>query len=38
VLLVAALAGALLARNLGSETATEAEVAPAERSPVAAAN
>lgn len=38
VLLVAALAGALLARNLGSETAAEAEVAPAERSPVAAAN
>jgi MFS family permease len=38
VLLVAALAGAVLARNLGSETAAEAEVAPAERSPVAAAN
>jgi MFS family permease len=38
VLLVAALAGALLARNLGSETAAEAEVASAEASPVAAAN
>jgi MFS family permease len=38
VLLVAALAGALLARNLGSETAAEAEVASAEGSPVAAAN
>ncbi len=37
-LLVAALAGALLARNLGGETAAGAEVGQTERSPVAAAN
>jgi MFS family permease len=38
LLLVAALAGALLARNLGGEAAAEAEVEQAERAPVAAAN
>lgn len=38
ILLVAALAGVLLARNLGSETTAEAEVAQSERTPVAAAN
>ena len=38
LLLVAALAGALLARNLGNEATAEAEVGQAERSPVAAAN
>jgi MFS family permease len=37
-LLVASLAGVLLARNLGGETAAEAEVGQAERAPVAAAN
>ena len=36
--LVAALAGSLLARKLGGETAAEAEVVPAERTPVAATN
>jgi len=38
VVLVAAVAGSLLARNLGSETAAEAEVVPAEPASVAAAN
>lgn len=38
MLLVAALAGALLARNLGNETVAEAEIREAERTPVAAAN
>ena len=38
VLLVAALAGALLARNLGGETAAESERASADARPVAAAN
>jgi MFS family permease len=38
VLLVAAVAGFLLARNLGAETAAETEVGQAERAPVAAAN
>jgi MFS family permease len=37
VLVVAAVAGFVLARNLGSEAAAEAEVASAERAPVAAA-
>jgi len=37
-MLVAALAGSLLARKLGGEAAAEAEVLPAERAPVAAAN
>jgi MFS family permease len=36
--LVAAVAGSLLARKLGGESAAEAEVLPAERAPVAAAN
>jgi MFS family permease len=36
--LVAAVAGSLLARNLGGETAAEAEVVPAEAASVAAAN
>ncbi|MFL5960040.1 MAG: MFS transporter [Gaiellaceae bacterium] len=38
ILLVAALAGALLARNLGDETAAEADLGQAERTAVAAAN
>ena len=38
MLLLAALAGSLLARKLGSETAGETELEPAERAPVAAAN
>jgi MFS family permease len=38
MLLLAALAGVLLARNLGGETAAEAEAAQTERTPVAAAN
>lgn len=38
MLLLAALAGGLLASRLGSETAAAAEVASAERAPVAAAN
>ena len=38
MLLVAALAGSLLARDLGGETAADAEVAPADVRPVAAAN
>ena len=38
VLLAAALAGVLLARSLGNETAAEAEIREAERTPVAAAN
>jgi hypothetical protein len=38
ILLVAAVAGALLARNLGSEGAAEPELSQAERTPVAAAN
>ncbi len=38
VLVVAALAGSLLARKLGSESAAAAEVASAERAPVATAN
>lgn len=37
LLLVAAVAGFLLARNLGGEAAAEAEIASAERAPVAAA-
>ena len=36
--LVAAVAGSLLARKLGGESAAAAEVAPAERAPVATAN
>jgi MFS family permease len=38
LMLVAAFAGSLLARRLGGETAAAAEVVPAERTPVAAAN
>jgi len=38
LLVVAALAGFLLARNLGSEAVSEAETAHAEPRPVAAAN
>jgi MFS family permease len=38
LLVVAAVAGSLLARHLGSETASEAEAAHAEARPVAAAN
>jgi MFS family permease len=37
-MLVAAVAGSLLARKLGGETAAAAEVLPTERAPVAAAN